>query len=136
MRYYAVPVPLVSWKRKSRVPNGTGTGTRADEKGPFIGANPNQPLSPGDWLYKTWAFVKSPYGGITVFTIIYKDIEENNLLVECNMESRSKKYGNSIETKMFKLTPNIKKELTYENIFMDCFDDVYSCWGNVYFRTR
>jgi hypothetical protein len=81
-----------------------------------IGMNANQPFSQGDWVDKSYGIIKRIDGGSEYWTIIYRGVEDNNVIVELIGEIKDSAYGdNGIKTKLFKLPLDANKQ-TFLNV--------------------
>ena len=80
------------------------------------GMNPNQPFSPGDSIDKISCYIKEANGGVNNFTIVYKTIEQNNVMIECISEIKGNANGaDGVKTKVFKLPLDSNKQ-TFLNL--------------------
>ena len=69
------------------------TALLSAEEAKEYGLNQNQPLSLGDWIYKSYFAVMAPNAPKKDFTILYKGIEDQNIIIESRFE----------DTKVFKI---------------------------------
>ena len=83
------------------------------------GMNPNQPFSPGDWIDKYGYYIEEVGGGTEECRIVYKGIEENNIIFELITEIEGDERVNTgVETKFFKLSLDGNRQ-TFLNVLSD-----------------